>query len=117
MMKKVHDVVFKEDMPMVDKVYMDMVEQGFVEEILRNKLHLSWRCYYLLTRSVICKGAAITKCRIVGNVKQADQNDKSHTFNKMLLPGPSTLPQIMELNIHFFGRGAPAPSSIQDALE
>ena len=36
MMKKVHDVVFKEDMPMVNKAHMHMDEQGFVEEVPRN---------------------------------------------------------------------------------
>ena len=34
MMRKVHDVVLEEDMPMVDhQAYMNMVEQGFAEEI------------------------------------------------------------------------------------
>ena len=101
MMKKVHDVVHEEGMPMVDQAYMDMVEQGFTEEIPRNELHLSWRSYYLSTRAVIRKGAAITKCRIVGNASQVDQNDKSRTLNKMLRPSPNTLPQIMELIMHF----------------
>ena len=41
MMKKVHDVVLEEDMPMVNKAYTDMVE------IPRNELHPSWRSYYL----------------------------------------------------------------------
>ena len=80
---------------------MDMVEQDFTEEIPRNQLHPSWRLYYLSTRLVICKGAATTKCRIVGNASQVDQNDKSRTLNKMLMPGPNTLPQIMELIMRF----------------
>ena len=75
MIKKVHDVVLKEDMSMVDKTYMDMVEQGFAEEIPRNELHPSWRSYYLSTRPVVGKGAAITKCRIVGNASQAVRNE------------------------------------------
>ena len=54
MMKKVHDVVHEEDMPMVNQAYMEMVEQGFAEEIPRNELHPSWRSYYLSTRPVIC---------------------------------------------------------------
>ena len=78
-----------------------MVEQGFAEEIPRNELHPSWRSYYLSTRPVIRKGAATTKCRIVRNASQADQNNKSHTSNKMLMPGPNILPQIMKLIIHF----------------
>ena len=39
MMKKVHDAVHEEDMPMVNQAYMDMVEQGFAEEIPQNELH------------------------------------------------------------------------------
>ena len=44
MMRKVHDVVLEEDMPMVNQVYMDMVERGFAEEIPQNELHPSWSC-------------------------------------------------------------------------
>ena len=90
MMKKVHDVVLEEDMPMVYKAYMNMVEQGFTEEILRNELHLSWRLYCLSTRTVICKGAATTKCRIVRNTSQADQNDKFCTllYSRLFLHVP-----------------------------
>ena len=58
MMRKVHDVVLEEDMPMVNQTYMDMVEQGFAEEIPQNELHPSWRSYYLSTRPLIRKGAA-----------------------------------------------------------
>ena len=101
MMRKVHDVVLEENMPMVNQAYMDMVEQAFAEEISQNELHPSWRSYYLSTRPVIRKGAATTKCRIVGNASQADQNDKARTLNKMLMPGPNTLPQIMELIMCF----------------
>ena len=101
-MRKVHDVVLEEDMPMVNQAYMDMVEQGFAEEIPQNELHPSWRSqYYLSTWPVIRKGAATTKCRIVGNALQADQNDKSRTLNKMLMPGLNTLPQIMALIMRF----------------
>ena len=77
MMRKVHDVVHEEDMPMINQAYMDMVEQGVAEEIPRHELHPSWRSYYLSTRPVIRKGAATTKCKIVENTSQADQNDKS----------------------------------------
>ena len=38
---------------------------------------------------------------IVGNAVQAEQNDKSRTLSKMLMPGPDTLPQIMELVMRF----------------
>ena len=95
MMKKVCNVVQEEDMPMVNQAYMDTVEQGFAEEIPRNKLHPSWRSYYLSTWPVIRKVAATTKFRIVRNGSQADQNDKSRTLNKMHMLGPNTLPQIM----------------------
>ena len=95
MMKKVYDVVHEEDMPIVNQAYMDMVEQGFAEEIPQNDLHPSWRLYCLSTRPVIRKSG------IIGNTSQADQNDKSRTLNKMLMPGPNTLPQIMELIMHF----------------
>ena len=61
MMRKVHDVVLEEDMPMVNQAYtMDMVEQGFAEEIPQNELHPFWRSYYLSTRPVIRKGASST---------------------------------------------------------
>ena len=73
-MRKVHAVLLEEDIPMVNQAYMDMVEQGFAEIIPQKELHPSWRSYYLSTRTVIRKGAATTKCRIVGNASQADQN-------------------------------------------
>ena len=85
MMIKVHDVVLEEDMPMVNQAYMDMVEQGFAEEIPQNELHPSWRSYYLSTRPVIRKGAATTKCRIVENASQVYQNDKSPRWAQRLI--------------------------------
>ena len=81
---------------MVDEAYMDMIVQGFAEEILRNELHPSWRLYYLSTRPVICKGAATTKCTIVKTTRKLIRMT-GLTLNKRLMPGPKIFPKIMEL--------------------
>ena len=64
-----------------------MVQQGFAEEI--SLVAPVLEVVLPSTRLVILKGAASTKCRIVGNASQANQKDKSQTLNKLLMPGPN----------------------------
>ena len=97
MLRKVHEVVKGEDLDMVDEAYMTMITQKFAEEIPESEMNPSWPLYYLPSRPVIQKNALTTKCRIVMNGSCPDQNDRDKTLNKMLMPGPNKLPQIMEL--------------------
>ena len=101
MMSKVHDTVHPDDMDMVNEAYLSMIREGFAEEIPSDEMVPNWSTYWLTSRPVIRRNAQTTKCRIVSNGSCPDQNDRSKTLNKMLMPGPNKLPHIMELIMRF----------------
>ena len=100
-MSKVHDTVHPDDMDMVNEAYLSMIREGFAEEIPSDEMVPNWSTYWLTSRPVIRRNAQTTKCRIVSNGSCPDQNDRSKTLNKMLMPGPNKLPHIMELIMRF----------------
>ena len=95
MVHKVHSTVKAEHLPMVNDAYIELVTQGFAEEIPLDEMNPEHLIYYLTSRPVIRINASSTKCRIVINGSLPDQNDKAKSLNKMLMPGPNKLPQIM----------------------
>ena len=89
-----------EQMPYVISAYEELVEMGFVELVPEDELETTHPNYVMTSRPVFRMDKATTKCRIVINASLPDHKNKSkpgNTLNKMLMPGPNKLPQIMEL--------------------
>jgi hypothetical protein len=86
-----------EHLPMVDDAYKELVDQGFAELVPPEERYPEWPTYVMTSRPVFRFDRATTKCRIVINASLIDPRDKSKSLNKMLMPGPNLLPQIMEL--------------------
>jgi len=82
---------------MVSEAYTDLVKQGFAEPVPPEEMNPSWPTYVMFSRPVIRMDKATTKTRIVINASLTDPEDKAKSINKMLMPGPNLLPQIMEI--------------------
>ena len=92
--------VKSEQMPYVISAYEELIEKGFVEEVPESELITEHPNYVMTSRPVFRMDKATTKCRIVINASLPDHKNKErpgNTLNKMLMPGPNKLPQIMEL--------------------
>ena len=89
-----------EQMPYVVSAYEELMEKGFVEQVPDDELETEHPNYVMTSRPVFRMDKATTKCRIVINASLPDHKNKErpgNTLNKMLMPGPNKLPQIMEL--------------------
>ena len=89
-----------EQMPFVIDAYEELVEKGFVEQVPEEELVSEHPNYVMTSRPVFRMDKATTKCRIVINASLPDHKNREkpgNTLNKMLMPGPNKLPQIMEL--------------------
>ena len=89
-----------EQMPYVISAYEELVEKGIVEEVPQEELVTEHPNYVMTSRPVFRMDRSTTKCRIVINASLPDHKNKmkpGNTLNKMLMPGPNKLPQIMEL--------------------
>ena len=94
------DKVKPEQMPLVIDAYEELAEKGFVEQVPDNELVTEHPNYVMTSRPVFRMDRVTTKCRIVINASLPDHKNKDkpgNTLNKMLMPGPNKLPQIMEL--------------------
>ena len=91
--------VTAEQMPYVIAAYEELIEKGYVEEVPQEELRTPHPNYVMTSRPVFRMDKATTKCRIVINASLPDVKNKNNTLNKMLMPGPNKLPQIMELVI------------------
>ena len=89
--------VKSEQMPYVIDAYEELVEKGFVEQVPKEELVTEHPNYVMTSRPVFRMDKATTKCRIVINASLPDHKNKGNSLNKMLMPGPNKLPQIMEL--------------------
>ena len=94
---KVIKTVKPEHMPLVEEAYDDLVNQGFAEIVPEDQLNPEHPVYVMNSRPVLRPDKATTKCRIVINGSLPDQCDKTRSLNKLLMPGPNKLPQIMAL--------------------
>ena len=89
-----------DQMPLVISAYEELVDKGFVEQVPEDELITEHPNYVMTSRPVFRMDKATTKCRIVINASLPDHKNKEkpgNTLNKMLMPGPNKLPQIMEL--------------------
>ena len=89
-----------EQMPYVISAYEELIEKGFVEQVPESELITEHPNYVMTSRPVFRMDKATTKCRIVINASLPDHKNREkpgNTLNKMLMPGPNKLPQIMEL--------------------
>ena len=84
-------------LPLVREAYADLVEQEFAEEVPVEEYDPPWPTYVMTSRPVFRLDKATTKCRIVINASMVDPRDTKKSLNKLLMPGPNMLPQIMEL--------------------
>ena len=89
--------VKEEHVDMVAQAYQDLVDQGFAEPVLPEEQNPPWPTYVMFSRPVIRMDKASTKVRVVINTSLIDPKDKTKSLNKMLMPGPNLLPQIMAL--------------------
>jgi hypothetical protein len=87
----------EQHMSLVIESYNDLVQQGFAEEVPPEEENPPWPTYVMTSRPVLRPDKATTKCRIVINASMVDPKDSSKSINKLLMPGPNLLPQIMEL--------------------
>ena len=97
MWHKVLRSVKPEHLPLVQEAYQDLLTNKFAEEVSPEEIFPSHPTYVMTSRPVFRLDKSTTKCRIVINASLPDQNDKNRTLNKLLMPGPNMLPQIMEL--------------------
>ena len=81
----------------VSKAYREFIDNGFVEIVPDSEMNPDHPTYVMTSRPVFRQDRATTKCRIVINASLPDQVDPTKTLNKMLMPGPNKLPQIMKL--------------------
>jgi hypothetical protein len=82
---------------LVTKAFEELTEQGFAEPVPNSDRNPPWPTYVMTSRTVIRLDKATTKARVVINASMVDPVDRSKALNKMLMPGPNLLPQIMEL--------------------
>ena len=97
MWHKVLRSVKPEHMPLVEEAYEDLLDNGFAEKVPDDEIFPDHPTYVMTSRPVFRLDKATTKCRIVINASLPDQNDHSKSLNKLLMPGPNKLPQIMML--------------------
>ena len=97
MWHKVLNRVKPEELVQVSKAYREFIDNGFVEKVPASELTPDHPTYVMTSRPVFRQDRSTTKCRIVINASLPDQRDPSRTLNKMLMPGPNKLPQIMKL--------------------
>ena len=94
-------VKFKpEQMPHVIDAYEELLQNGFVEQVPAEEIDSPHPNYVMTSRPIFGIDKTATKCRIVINRSLPDHKnwDKpGNTLNKMLMPGPNKLPQIMKL--------------------
>jgi hypothetical protein len=81
----------------VRKAYEELIDQGFAEPVPEDEIHPEWPTYVMTSRTVIRLDRETTKARVIINASLIDPRDKSKALNKLLMPGPNLLPQIMEL--------------------
>ena len=97
MWHKVLGRVKPEELIQVSKAYREFIDKGFVEPVPASEMTPNHPTYVMTSRPVFRQDRSTTKCRIVINASLPDQKDPSRTLNKMLMPGPNKLPQIMKL--------------------
>ena len=97
MWHKIMRSVKPEHMPFVEKAYEELIENGSAELVPEGEIYPSHPTYVMTSRPVFRWDKATTKCRIVCNASLADQKDATRSLNKLLMPGPNMLPQIMTL--------------------
>ena len=97
MWHKVVRSVKEEHMPLVEEAYEELLAQGFAEKVPDQEVFPDHPTYVMTSRPVFRFDKATTKCRIVINASLPDQKDPSKSLNKLLMPGPNKLPQIMTL--------------------
>ena len=81
----------------VSKAYREFINNGFVEIVPDSEMNPNHPTYVMTSRPLFRQDRATTKCRIFINASLPDQVDPIKTLNKMLMPGPNKLPQIMKL--------------------
>ena len=89
-----------EQMPYVIDAYEELLKNGFVEQVPVEEIDSPHPNYVMTSRPVFRMDKTTTKCRIVINASLPDHKNRDkpgNTLNKMLMPGPNKLPQIMEL--------------------
>ena len=94
--KSLHSVK-TEHMPLVVDTYQELLENGFVEKVPDQEVFPDHPTYVMTSRPVFRLGKTTSKCRIVINASLPDQKDQNKSLNKLLMPGPNKLPQIMKL--------------------
>jgi len=97
MWHKVLRSVKDEHLPLVKEAYEDLLIHGFAEQVPDDEIFPDHPTYVMTSRPVFRLDKATTKCRIVINASLPDQKDPSKSLNKLLMPGPNKLPQIMML--------------------
>ena len=97
MWHKVLRSVKDEHMPMVEDAYEELLSHGFAEKVPDHEIFPDHPTYVMTSRPVFRFDKTTTKCRIVINASLPDQKDPSKSLNKLLMPGPNKLPQIMML--------------------
>ena len=97
MWHKVVRSVKTEHMPLVVEAYQELLDNGFVEKVPEEEIFPNHPTYVMTSRPVFRLDKATTKCRIVINASLPDQKDRNRSLNKLLMPGPNKLPQIMQL--------------------
>ena len=97
MWHKVLHSVKEEHMSLVEDAYEELLVHGFAEKVPDHEVFPDHPTYVMTSRPVFRFDKATTKCRIVINASLPDQRDPSKSLNKLLMPGPNKLPQIMML--------------------
>ena len=97
MWHKVLRSVKPEDMPLVEEAYEELLAKNFSEVVPSDEIFPDHPTYVMTSRPVFRKDKTTSKCRIVINASLPDQKDQNRSLNKLLMPGPNKLPQIMEL--------------------
>ena len=97
MWHKVLRSVKDEHMSMVEEAYEELLAHGFAERVPDQEIFPDHPTYVITSRPVFRLDKATTKCRIVINASLPDPKDPSKSLNKLLMPGPNKLPQIMML--------------------
>ena len=97
MWHKVLRSVKEEHMSLVIDAYEELLKHGFAEKVPDEEVFPDHPTYVMTSRPVFRFDKTTTKCRIVINASLPDQADPSKSLNKLLMPGPNKLPQIMML--------------------
>ena len=97
MWHKVLRSVKQEHVSLVEDAYQELLDKGFAEKVPHDEIYPDHPTYVMTSRPVFRLDKTTSKCRIVINASLPDQKDHNKSLNKLLMPGPNKLPQIMKL--------------------